>query len=517
MTRTHRPLGALLLALAIVVTTATEVAAHTGFESSDPADGTTVDEPVTTITLVFTGAAEPTGTGFQILDPDGQVREPTATSTTDGSTWVLQFDPAIGPGVVGVRWMVKAPDAHPIEGSFSFTTQGGVPDVQFEPSPAASEPSARSDPSDAGAAVPTTALEEFLDTSRDSTAGARRLAVASRVLTLLGTLVGVGALVFAVAVLRGHHDDIVHVLMWVRRAGVLVALGGSSELIAQTVVEAGGGWSALWSPSSVGAVVTSSFGVAVALRVVGGLALARGARVEVAAAGQTPDPVLAIRELIPAGAAFATGRPVPSADGPRSTRPGGGDEPYVHHGDQAWRPAGESAGVFAGAVAVIASYLFDGHTVSKGDRLLTSLVDAVHVTGGAVWAGGVFMLAAVLWRRHRSGAELRALQLAIRFSVVATIALVAVAIAGLVLTVIVLDSPSELWSTDWGRTLVAKSIFVAVAAGAGGYNHKVLVPELTRSFDDHRLARRFRRVVTGEALALIGVLLATAILMGAAS
>ena len=189
----------------------------------------------------------------------------------------------------------------------------------------------------------------------------------------------------------------------------------------------------------------------------------------------------------------------------------------MHHGDQAWLPTGGAAGVFAGAAAVIASYLFDGHTVSKGDRLWTSIVDAVHVAGGAVWAGGVFMLVAVLWRRHRNGSDLRALQLAIRFSVVASMALVAVAIAGLALTVIVLDSPSELWSTDWGRTLLAKSVFVAAAAGAGGYNHKVLIPELTRSLDDHRLAGRFRRVVTGEAVALIGVLIATAILMGAAS
>jgi copper transport protein len=515
VTRIHRPLGALLLALAGAVIAATEASAHTGFESSVPADGTSVDEPITTVTLVFTGDAEPTGTGFQILDPKGQLREPTEASTKDGSTWVLRFDPAIGPGAVGVRWMVKAPDAHPIEGSFSFTTEAPVRAAQPGLSPQAAAVPEPPDPAAANAS--NTGLDEFLDTGGDSTAVARRLAVASRVLTLLGTLVGVGALVFAVAVLRGQHQDIAHVLLWVRRAGVFVALGGSAELIAQTLVESGGGWSALSSPSGVGAVVTSSFGVAVALRIVGGLALARGARVDVALAEHTPDPVLVIRQLVPAGAVFATGRPGAPADGLREGRPRDGEERYVHHGDQAWLPTGDSAGVFAGAAAVIASYLFDGHTISKGDRLWTSIIDAVHVTGGAVWAGGVFMLVAVLWRRHRNGSDLRALQLAIRFSVVASMALVAVAIAGLALTVIVLDSPSELWSTDWGRTLLAKSVFVAAAAGAGGYNHKVLIPELTRSLDDHRLAGRFRRVVTGEAVALIGVLIATAILMGAAS
>ena len=39
--------------------------AHTGFESSTPAEGATVDGPVEVVTLVFTGPAEPTGTGFE--------------------------------------------------------------------------------------------------------------------------------------------------------------------------------------------------------------------------------------------------------------------------------------------------------------------------------------------------------------------------------------------------------------------------------------------------------------------
>ena len=126
-------------------------------------------------------------------------------------------------------------------------------------------------------------------------------------------------------------------------------------------------------------------------------------------------------------------------------------------------------------------------------------------------------MAAVLWRRHRHWREVRALQLALRFSVVATVALVVVGMAGVVLTVIVLDSPSELWATEWGRTLIVKTLFVGVAAPAGGYNHKVLIPELQDSPDDPKLAHRFRMVITGEAAALGTALVATALLMGAAS
>ena len=334
---------------------------------------------------------------------------------------------------------------------------------------------------------------------------------------LVGTLVGVGALIFAAGVLRGDQLDVRHVLHWVRRAGILVVIGAVIELVAQIAVEGGGDWSALWTPSTVTDVVASSFGIAVALRIVGGAALASGARLDITHASDVPDPVVAIKELVGVGAGPGSRGLADNSDAPRHGRPAGAGEPYVHQGDHAWQPTVDSAGAVLGAIAVVAAHLFDGHTATKGDRLWTGLADIVHVTGGAIWAGGVLMLTAVLWRRHRHGRQLRALQLAIRFSVVATLALVAVGVAGAALTVIVLDSPSELWATEWGRTLIAKTLFVAAAAAAGGYNHHVLIPQLQATPDDPVLAHRFRTIVTGEALALLAVVVATALLMGAAS
>ena len=520
MRHIHRLLATTLLALTGLVIAASPAWAHTGFESSNPADGAAVEEPVDTITLVFTGQAEPTGTGFQVLDAAGELREPTEAATADGTTWVLRFDPALTGGTMGVRWMVKAPDAHPIDGSFSFAVTSARPAAAPQQEPAGT---AR----DAGAApAPETPdlvgseaadLEAFLDTGSDATAAARRVGAAARLVTLVGTLIGVGALIFAVAVLRGDHSDVRHVLHWVRRAGVLIVIGASLELIAQIAVEGGGEWSAVWSGSTSGAVVTSSFGAAIALRIVGGTALASGARLDITAASEVPDPVVAIKEFAGVGAGRGTRAATIDAGPARQGRSPAGNEPYVHDGDHAWLPAAHSSGAMLGAIAVVAAHLFDGHTVTKGDRIWTAVADVVHVAGGAVWAGGVLMLATILWRGHRHGRELRALQLAIRFSVVATIAIVAVGVAGLALTVIVLDSPSELWATEWGRTLIVKTLFVGAAAAAGGYNHKVLIPQLQRTPDDPILAHRFRSIVTGEAAALVVVLSVTALLMGAAS
>lgn len=509
MRRIPRLAIGILFALLSLGVMAGPASAHTGFESSDPADGTTIETPVDTITLVFSGEAEPTGDGFRVLDPTGELREPTQATTADGLTWILRFDPPIAGGQAGVRWMVKAPDAHPIDGSFAFTSNAS------SPAPVADDPLADQSPESASSTQ--VDLDTFLDTGSDPTSTPLRVGAAGRMIALAGTLVGVGALIFAAVVLRGARRDVRHVLHWVRRAGLLVVVGVVVELVAQLAIDGGGRWSAVWSLSTMGSVLLSPFGIAVALRLAGGLAMFSGARIDITHASETPDPVVAIRELVGVGAGPTGGIWGPEGSVARHSGQSSGSEPYIHHGDHAWFPTLDSAGAMLGGLAVLAAHLFDGHTVTKGDRLFTGIVDLVHVAGGAVWAGGVLMLTSVLWCRHRQGRELRALQLAVRFSVVATIALVAVGVAGLVLTVIILDSPSELWSTEWGRLLILKTLFVAVAAAAGGYNHKVLIPQMSGAPNDQALTARFRTIVTGEATALVAVLIVTAFLMGAAS
>lgn len=345
------------------------------------------------ITLSFTGEAEPAGSGFQVLDSDSERREPVEVTTEDGSTWKLRFDPAVAVGTVGVRWSVQAPDAQLISGGFSFTVTtdavadsagAGAGSTEMEATPDATVTPAEADNSEGE-------LDSFLEEASDEMAPADRLSAVGRVVTLLGTLLGVGALVSAATALRGTRRDVRHVMHWVRRAGVLVLFGAVLELVAQLTV-AGGGWSGVWSPSTVVSVVGSSFRIAIGLHLLGG------------------------------------------------------------------------------AAALLAANLFDGHTVTKGPRLVTAVVDVVHVAG-----------------------------------------------AGVVLAVIILDSPSELWGTEWGRLLIAKTVFVVAAAAAGAYNHRVLIPQMSHDPASPQLPARFRSVITAEAAALLVVLVLTAFLMGAAS
>ena len=106
--------------------------------------------------------------------------------------------------------------------------------------------------------------------------------------------------------------------------------------------------------------------------------------------------------------------------------------------------------------------------------------------------------------------------LAARFSVVAAGALVVVAVSGFLLAWSVLDAPSELWTTPWGRLLMAKTALVLVAAGIGGYNHWILIPAMEAS-PATPLTDRFRVTATIEAGVLGGVVVVTAFLVAAAS
>lgn len=494
----------LSIAIGLLLLLAAPASAHTGFESSSPADRVTIDEPVAEISLTFSGEATPAGDGFVVLDPEGIVRVPDEITSPDNLTWTLRFDEPLANGTVGVRWRVAAPDAHPIEGSFSFNVAAPVPAPAATPDPEEGTASLRSSDEPASAVD----LADFLDTEGAALTGIARVGDVGRAISLLGVVMAIGGITFAALTLRGNRSDIKAVLYWVRRAGVFTMLGVLVEAAAQ-VAKLAAGWSGLWSLSALADGLGSSFGVALLLRFIGGALISTGARLNIHSAEVAADPVVAVKQLALVGAGRSN--PGASAGSYQTAR-----EPFLHAGDEAWHVSGSPAAFF-GFMLLVGSFLFDGHTVSEGPRWIHGLANAIHVTTAATWAGGVTMLALVIARRHRRGADTRALQLAVRFSVVATIGLIAAAAAGMALTVVILDSVSEIWSTPWGRLLMAKVLLVCVVATGGGYNHRVVIPALERSPDDETVAHRFRTIVTFEAVGLIVVTVLTAILISTSS
>jgi copper transport protein len=489
------PAGAIMVVL-LVLLGARPALAHTSFESSSPADGAVFDAPVSVVTVSFTNPATPVGDEFVALDSSGQIRTPTSVTDTDGRIFELTFDPALSGGQVGIRWKVQAGDAHPIEGAFSFTVNTPVADE----TPAETTVASGITPITDGPVAPSgdvagTTLDEFL--SSDSGTDGETTARLGRIIGLLGVVLGLGALVFVASTLRGTRSETNQALNAIRILGVVIAAGATIEYIG--VVQ--------MTDSSLLSAFTSAPGFAAALRFGGGLALALGL-----VSNLIPIQGTASRQPMALSSAVLDLERLTNEEPRPQSKLRSEPDPRVR-----WHADATSWPAFAGVVAIIVSFWFDGHTVSKGFRPLHALTNSVHLVAGSIWAGGVVAIAVVLWQRYRRGRPMRAHELVLRFSPIATIALAAVAAAGLLMAVFILDSFGELTGTPWGQMLMLKTAAVGLAAIGGAYNHFRLIPALEAAPDDEELQAEVRSTITAEAIMLVFVVVVTAWLVAAAS
>ncbi|WP_419851453.1 copper resistance D family protein [Candidatus Poriferisocius sp.] len=270
-----------------------------------------------------------------------------------------------------------------------------------------------------------------------------------------------GGLAFLAFIVRGEPLDSHRVRRWVSGNGIMLTVSAAvASLNRAVVIERE--WSAFWSPDAIADALSTHFGVAAGLRLLGGLVV-----------------VLALFRAV--------------ANPPRM--------PTV-------------VTALIGGALVIASFAFDGHTVTEGPRWLHSIASVSHVSAAAVWSGGVVLLADLLWRRHRRGADV--IRPLMRFSRMAASALVLAGAAGTVMAILVLNRFADLWSTPWGRLLLAKIALVAVAAAIGGHNRWVLIPAVERH-GEPAVHRRLRRAAVVEAVALLCVAVITAFLVAASA
>lgn len=515
-------LTGVVVAAALLLLGASPSSAHTGFESSTPADQAIVEQPVEVVTIVFTGAAKPVGDGFVALNSDGVVQQPVSVSTPDDQVFTVLFDPPLAGGAIGVRWNVQAADAHPIEGAFSFTvtapaattttstesastttipvgtgTQAPAAVVADTASPTTDAPgvtaAVSSDAGDAtgSGAVPATvqSLDDFL--AVDGSVPGETTALVGRILSLVGVALTLGGIAFVFSVLRGTRGEVRMILSGAAvLAGVLV-VGAAIEYIGDARI----------GSESIGSEWSTQSGVATVLRLVGGLALIVGIvgtirRGEDGSGDGLAHPRALSAAVVEEGVAV-------------SARRGRSDDVAR------WVPTAQAWPVALGAAAILVSFWFDGHTVTRGFRPLHAVVNTVHVAAGSVWVGGVVALCAVVWSRRRESRPTRSAELVLRFSRIATLSLGAVVVAGGLMAFIVLDSVGDLTRTEWGQTLLLKTAAVMIAVGVGAYNHFRMVPALDAEPDSERLRSQLRSTVTVEAIILVFVVVVTAWLIAA--
>jgi copper transport protein len=456
---------AALLATLCVIGTGRAVSAHTDFAGSNPANGVSVTGELAEITIDFTNPARLAGAGIQVFSVDGTVIEPAAIDATDGTRFVVRFEPALAPGAYSVAWNVQAGDAHPIQGTFAFTVVAAIAASAATPPPTTAHDMAGHDMSqidEQQAAAMTHAAH-----AAGSVPGAL-IGRAGRTLSIGGLLFGLGALVAALWVIGHDRRDHAAVMAWIRLAGAVLAVGGLVELAALDEQHRG----------ALGQLVQTKAGLAAALKIVGGVGVFAGL-------------IERSQRWVPAS------RPLSAA---------------------AARPVAAGAGTTVagiGLLAAVASYWFDGHTATTGPWIVHAIVNSVHLVSAAIWTGGVAVIGLLVWSRRRDGEAPDAAGMVVRFSSIAAGALAGMAIAGVLMALFVLERPGDLTSTEWGRALLIKLAGVALAAAIGAYNHLRLRPALVANPHDQALLADLRRTLAVEAGLFAGIVVLTAWMVAA--
>jgi copper transport protein len=152
------------------------------------------------------------------------------------------------------------------------------------------------------------------------------------------------------------------------------------------------------------------------------------------------------------------------------------------------------AALLAGLVLLAAPSL-GGHALDAGRyRPLAFSADLAHLAAAAFWIGGLVQLALLL-RAEGSGDAAR------RFSRLALPAAALIGVTGILRALEELARTSQLWTTGYGRTIVAKSVLFAALLGLGWASRS------------HLAARsRLRRSVAAELTVLACVVGAVALL-----
>ncbi|MFU8852598.1 copper resistance CopC/CopD family protein [Micromonospora sp. SL1-18] len=136
-------------------------------------------------------------------------------------------------------------------------------------------------------------------------------------------------------------------------------------------------------------------------------------------------------------------------------------------------PVGRTDGIILAilAGAMLFTWPLAGHAAASPAPAVSVVVDAVHLGSMAVWLGGLVMLAAFLMRRANERELDAILPIWSRW---ATVAVVALLLAGTVQALIEVATPAALVDTTYGRLLLAKIGLFALVIGVAAYSRSLV-------------------------------------------
>ena len=169
--------------------------------------------------------------------------------------------------------------------------------------------------------------------------------------------------------------------------------------------------------------------------------------------------------------------------------------------------------VAAGALLAAGSFAFSGHTRATDVEGLAVVSAVAHGVAAAAWFGGLVLLATTLRARTEEDDHSSSAGMVVRFSRLATVAVVAVGVAGIALSWSEVRAVRALTSTTYGWTLLAKVGVVLAVGLIGAHNRFRVVPAIERSSSATRAWALLRKSVRIEAAALVVAIALTAVLV----
>jgi copper transport protein len=181
-------------------------------------------------------------------------------------------------------------------------------------------------------------------------------------------------------------------------------------------------------------------------------------------------------------------------------------------------PAMRPSLILLGAPLLALAFLpgLGGHAGVQSPQALLLPTNVVHVVAMAAWLGGIAVL--VLALRAATGAlepgdRVRLLAGNVgRFSTMAGVAIAAIAVTGVIQSIVYMSSFGQLLDTAFGRAVLIKSILFLVICGLGFMNRNRLLPQLRSAAASGDSAGRagvlLRNILRAElatGIAIIGV------------
>ncbi|MET8776550.1 cytochrome c oxidase assembly protein [Nocardia sp. NPDC004654] len=155
--------------------------------------------------------------------------------------------------------------------------------------------------------------------------------------------------------------------------------------------------------------------------------------------------------------------------------------------------------LFGGAIITMMPLALTGHSSSGGSHDVATNSLILHLVSAAVWVGGLF---AVLAHALRSGAHT---DVAVRrFSFLATIAFVVIGVSGVINSWVRVPF-DELFTSTYGRLVLAKAAALLVLGVIGWFQRRATVPALAANPRDRGALLRFGAVEALVFAATVGL------------